>query len=164
MRLGVPSALLAVHYASAPAAPYRTEEACQSLLCSNDADVALSFRRREHMLLRLSSVCVPVELLPKGGGTRSKKALEPKLRSWASSEQGQVPWRLPLLLMSKVGRRRCTGASQTDQIREGAELFAVNSSPCHGPRMQGSESAFDLRKYLPEQRDRLLNSVTRGLG
>ena len=53
-------------------------------------------------------------------------------------------------------------ASQTDQIREGAELFAVNCSPCHGPRMQGSESAFDLRKYPPEQRDRFLNSVTRG--
>jgi mono/diheme cytochrome c family protein len=28
--------------------------------------------------------------------------------------------------------------------------------------MQGSESAFDLRKYPPEQRDRFLNSVTRG--
>jgi Cytochrome C oxidase, cbb3-type, subunit III len=53
-------------------------------------------------------------------------------------------------------------ASQTDQIREGAELFAVNCSPCHGPRMQGSESAFDLRKYPREQRDRFLNSVTRG--
>ena len=53
-------------------------------------------------------------------------------------------------------------ASQTDQIREGAELFAVNCSHCHGPRMQGSESAFDLRKYPPEQRDRFLNSVTRG--
>jgi mono/diheme cytochrome c family protein len=53
-------------------------------------------------------------------------------------------------------------ASQTDQIREGAELFAVNCSPCHGPRMQGSESAFDLRKFPPEQRDRFLSSVTRG--
>jgi mono/diheme cytochrome c family protein len=49
-----------------------------------------------------------------------------------------------------------------DQVRKGAELFAVNCSPCHGPRMQGSESAFDLRKFPPGQRERFLSSVTRG--
>jgi mono/diheme cytochrome c family protein len=49
-----------------------------------------------------------------------------------------------------------------DQVRKGAELFAVNCSPCHGPRMQGSESAFDLRKFPPDQRERFLSSVTRG--
>jgi mono/diheme cytochrome c family protein len=49
-----------------------------------------------------------------------------------------------------------------DQVRKGAELFAVNCSPCHGPRMQGSESAFDLRKFPPDQRERFLRSVTRG--
>jgi mono/diheme cytochrome c family protein len=50
----------------------------------------------------------------------------------------------------------------TDRIRAGAEIYAVNCSPCHGPRMQGSESAFDLRKFPPDQHDRFLNSVTRG--
>jgi mono/diheme cytochrome c family protein len=53
-------------------------------------------------------------------------------------------------------------AEETDQIRKGAELYAVNCSPCHGPRMQGSESAFDLRKFPSDQHDRFLNSVTRG--
>ena len=67
-----------------------------------------------------------------------------------------------LLLMSKVGRAADAQGFAPDQIREGAELFAVNCSPCHGPRMQGSESAFDLRKFPPEQRDRFLSSVTRG--
>jgi len=67
-----------------------------------------------------------------------------------------------LLLMSKVGCAADAQGVAPDQIREGAELFAVNCSPCHGPRMQGSESAFDLRKFPPEQRDRFLSSVTRG--
>jgi mono/diheme cytochrome c family protein len=67
-----------------------------------------------------------------------------------------------LLLMSKVVCAADAQGFAPDQIREGAELFAVNCSPCHGPRMQGSESAFDLRKFPPEQRDRFLSSVTRG--
>ena len=49
-----------------------------------------------------------------------------------------------------------------DQIRKGAEIYAINCSPCHGPRMLGSESAFDLRKFPPDQHERFLNSVTRG--
>jgi mono/diheme cytochrome c family protein len=48
------------------------------------------------------------------------------------------------------------------QIAAGAELFAVNCSPCHGPRLQGSESAFDLRKFPRDQRERFVASVTRG--
>jgi mono/diheme cytochrome c family protein len=67
-----------------------------------------------------------------------------------------------LLLMSKVGCAADAQGFAPDQIREGAELFAVNCSPCHGPRMQGSESAFDLRKFPPEQHDRFLSSVTHG--
>jgi mono/diheme cytochrome c family protein len=67
-----------------------------------------------------------------------------------------------LLLMSKAGCAADAQAFAPDQIREGAELFAINCSPCHGPRMQGSESAFDLRKFPPDQRDRFLSSVTRG--
>ena len=53
-------------------------------------------------------------------------------------------------------------AQELEELRKGAELFAVNCSPCHGPRMQGSESAFDLRKFPPDQRERFLRSVTRG--
>ena len=67
-----------------------------------------------------------------------------------------------LLLISKAVCAADAQGFAPDQIRLGAELFAVNCSPCHGPRMQGSESAFDLRRFPPNQRDRFLNSVKRG--
>src|SRR5215813_6911852 len=34
-----------------------------------------------------------------------------------------------------------------DQIATGAELYAVNCSPCHGARMQDPGAAFNLRKF-----------------
>ena len=49
-----------------------------------------------------------------------------------------------------------------DQIATGAELYAVNCSPCHGARMQEPGAAFNLRKFPPNQRERFVNSVTRG--
>ena len=49
-----------------------------------------------------------------------------------------------------------------DQIASGAELYAVNCSPCHGARMQEPGAAFNLRKFPPDQRERFVNSVTRG--
>ena len=48
------------------------------------------------------------------------------------------------------------------QIATGAEIFARNCSPCHGPRMQDPESAFDLRKFPPAEHDRFVRSVTNG--
>ena len=48
------------------------------------------------------------------------------------------------------------------QVRLGAEIFERNCSPCHGPRMQNSEGAFDLRKFPRDQHERFVNSVTRG--
>ena len=48
------------------------------------------------------------------------------------------------------------------QIATGAEIFARNCSPCHGPRMQDPESAFDLRKFPPGEHDRFVRSVTSG--
>ena len=48
------------------------------------------------------------------------------------------------------------------QIEAGAKLFARNCSPCHGPRMQDPESAFDLRKFPRDERERFVASVTRG--
>jgi mono/diheme cytochrome c family protein len=49
-----------------------------------------------------------------------------------------------------------------EQIRRGAEIFARNCSPCHGPRMQDPEGAFDLRTFPPDQHTRFVNSVSRG--
>jgi mono/diheme cytochrome c family protein len=48
------------------------------------------------------------------------------------------------------------------QIAAGAEIFARNCSPCHGPRMQDPESAFDLRKFPPGEHERFVRSVTHG--
>jgi mono/diheme cytochrome c family protein len=49
-----------------------------------------------------------------------------------------------------------------EQIAAGAELYAVNCSPCHGARMQDPGAAFNLRKFPPDQHERFVNSVTRG--
>lgn len=50
----------------------------------------------------------------------------------------------------------------SQQIATGAEIFARNCSPCHGPRMQDPESAFDLRTFPPGEHDRFVRSVTNG--
>ncbi len=49
-----------------------------------------------------------------------------------------------------------------EQVRQGAAAYAHNCSPCHGPRLYGEESAFDLRTFPHDQRERFINSVTRG--
>jgi mono/diheme cytochrome c family protein len=49
-----------------------------------------------------------------------------------------------------------------EQISAGAEIYAVNCSPCHGARLQGVGSAFDLKKFPPDQRERFINSIVRG--
>jgi mono/diheme cytochrome c family protein len=64
---------------------------------------------------------------------------------------------LALLSASAVAQE-----ASPEQVRRGAEIFERNCSPCHGPRMQDPESAFDLRKFPPNQHDRFVNSVTRG--
>jgi mono/diheme cytochrome c family protein len=48
------------------------------------------------------------------------------------------------------------------QIRDGAEIYAVNCSPCHGSRMRDPGSAFNLRNFPPDQRERFINSIVRG--
>ena len=53
-------------------------------------------------------------------------------------------------------------AQTQEQIATGAEIFARNCSPCHGPRMRDPESAFDLRKFPPGEHDRFVRSVTSG--
>jgi mono/diheme cytochrome c family protein len=49
-----------------------------------------------------------------------------------------------------------------ERIAAGAELFARNCSPCHGPRMADPEGAFNLRNFPHDQHDRFVTSVTRG--
>jgi mono/diheme cytochrome c family protein len=47
-------------------------------------------------------------------------------------------------------------------IRRGGEIYARNCSPCHGPRLIGEESAFDLRTFPRDQRTRFVTAVMRG--
>jgi mono/diheme cytochrome c family protein len=49
-----------------------------------------------------------------------------------------------------------------EQVKAGAEIFAVNCSPCHGARMQDPQGAFDLKKFPRDQRERFANSIVRG--
>ena len=49
-----------------------------------------------------------------------------------------------------------------EQISAGAEIYAVNCSPCHGARMLDPSRGFDLRNFPRDQRERFINSVTRG--
>jgi mono/diheme cytochrome c family protein len=48
------------------------------------------------------------------------------------------------------------------QLQTGAEIYARNCSACHGARMLDPQGAFDLRKFPPGERERFINSVTRG--
>lgn len=49
-----------------------------------------------------------------------------------------------------------------EQVKTGAEIYADNCSPCHGPHMIGTESAFDLRTFPHDQRERFFRSVKNG--
>ena len=54
------------------------------------------------------------------------------------------------------------GPFEPEQISKGAALFARNCAPCHGSRMVDPQGAFDLRKFPRDQRERFVNSVTKG--
>ena len=48
-----------------------------------------------------------------------------------------------------------------EQIKKGAETFAVFCTPCHGERMSNPEF-FNLKTFPPDQHSRFVNSVTNG--
>lgn len=58
----------------------------------------------------------------------------------------------------------CTEAvAQTpEQVKTGAEIYERNCSPCHGTRMLDPQGASDLRRFPHDQRERFINTVTRG--
>ena len=65
-----------------------------------------------------------------------------------------------VLLAGGAARGEEAGAPQ--QVDRGRALYARHCSPCHGPRMQDPESAFDLRKFPHDERARFVATVTRG--
>jgi mono/diheme cytochrome c family protein len=53
-------------------------------------------------------------------------------------------------------------AQDPKQLKQGAEIYERNCSPCHGARMMDPQGAADLRKFPHDQHDRFVNSVTKG--
>lgn len=49
-----------------------------------------------------------------------------------------------------------------ERIRSGAQIYEQNCAPCHGPRMQDPNAAFDLRTFPPDQKGRFFASVSKG--
>ena len=65
--------------------------------------------------------------------------------------------------MAMLGTAGAQEAGVTpEQVKRGAEIYALNCSPCHGPRLYGEESAFDLRTFPRDQRQRFITSVANG--
>src|SRR5262245_23961847 len=97
---------------------------------------------------------------------RSVTRLRPAQRTApGAGVQLKLPAALLLVGATALGCTRALAEEKPsfpqDQIAAGAELYADNCSPCHGPHMLGTESAFNLRKFPPDQRERFITSVTR---
>jgi len=50
-----------------------------------------------------------------------------------------------------------------EQVRKGSAIYGQNCAPCHGARMMDPDSAFDLRKFPPDEKSRFVRSVSKGL-
>ena len=51
-----------------------------------------------------------------------------------------------------------------EQIRKGAQIFALNCATCHGTRMRNPQWAIDLREFPHDAHARFVDSVTNGKG
>jgi mono/diheme cytochrome c family protein len=69
-----------------------------------------------------------------------------------------------LAVVSSVARAEQpeTPAITPAQIKQGSGMYAQHCAPCHGPRMQDPEGAFDLRKFPQDEYERFVRSVTNG--
>jgi len=67
-----------------------------------------------------------------------------------------------LLMRSPAASAQDAQKFTPEQVRAGAEIYAVNCSPCHGSRMQEPGSAFNLRTFPHDQRERFMTSIVRG--
>jgi mono/diheme cytochrome c family protein len=67
-----------------------------------------------------------------------------------------------MIVLTLVGAPAQANDFPPELIARGADIYERNCSPCHGPRLIGDESAFDLRRFPRDQRERFVNSVTRG--
>ena len=66
------------------------------------------------------------------------------------------------VLCATVGTHAAAQEFAPEQVRKGAAIYEQNCSPCHGARMADPNSAFDLRKFPPDEKNRFVGSVTKG--
>jgi mono/diheme cytochrome c family protein len=69
---------------------------------------------------------------------------------------------LALALMRAPAAAQESPSFPPEQVKAGADIYARNCSPCHGPRMQDPESAFNLKKFPRNARERFVRSVRQG--
>ena len=74
----------------------------------------------------------------------------------------RVVWSVTFIYLLTCAPAPAGDSFKPEQINAGAEIFAVNCAPCHGARMLDPSAAFNLRKFPPEQKERFVNSVTKG--
>jgi mono/diheme cytochrome c family protein len=57
-----------------------------------------------------------------------------------------------------------TSAADASQVAEGATLYALRCSGCHGEQLRNLSGgwSFDLRRLRPDEHDRFVESVTNG--
>jgi mono/diheme cytochrome c family protein len=69
---------------------------------------------------------------------------------------------LALAVLRAPATAQETPSFPPEQVKAGADIYARNCSPCHGPRMQDPESAFNLKKFPRNGRERFVRSVRQG--
>lgn len=70
-----------------------------------------------------------------------------------------------LLLAAVAVNARADDSFPPDQVERGGQLYAINCSRCHGFRLNNpGGNTFDLRRFPADQRERFVNSVTKGKG
>ena len=68
-----------------------------------------------------------------------------------------------VLLMLVCGSACAQDAVTPAQIKQGAEIYALNCATCHGNRMKNPEWAIDLATIPKDDRRRFIQSVTSGI-
>ena len=57
---------------------------------------------------------------------------------------------------------KTAGGFPPERFTADAAIYANNCAPCHAAQIKDPESAFNLRKFPPDRRERFNTSVTRG--
>src|SRR5262245_3233312 len=77
----------------------------------------------------------PSSPLPQG-----ERAQQPASRLWLGATATALALALALLRAPAAAEEAVT----PERVQRGADIYARNCSPCHGPRLKGEDSAFDL--------------------